>query len=377
MNLNISENKAKIIGLLILLVVIIAITFNCTKSNPFKTNEDEKLWEQFLFQNTRLNFFSNGRTVNDKFYAVTEETVFIFKDFQIEPELIMLNSYRPGYDHKPLLTDNYVAYFSPTNNSSIGFRTFIQSVNNLAELGIWHLDEAYENYFFRRNANYRTVGATNDKNDFYSLILGEGNVCIVRANIDTSYIHNPKITEIDVFTTPSMENGNFKFGDMTYFKGNYYLSFFRGLDGKRHLIELSDEGIIRDLGDVTFNKVVNAFFEFQGYLFGILEGGGIANTVDGENWNYLGTIGAIVHDFRVIDDNYLFYYDVDQICCWVAENNSIYVYQLPTSNIAGRLITSINKFNDMLIITTSNGIFYADFEKVMKEKKLLTTSTFI
>jgi hypothetical protein len=36
--------------------------------------------------------------------------------------------------------------------------------------------------------------------------------------------------------------------------------------------------------------------------------------------------------------------------------------------MVGRTITSVNKFKDYLVVTTSNGIFYKSFEDVMNDK---------
>ena len=49
------------------------------------------------------------------------------------------------------------------------------------------------------------------------------------------------------------------------------------------------------------------------------------------------------------------------------------LYGLPVENMEGATITSVSKFKDDLVITTSNGIYYKNFDQVMQDKEYISS----
>ena len=74
-------------------------------------------------------------------------------------------------------------------------------------------------------------------------------------------------------------------------------------------------------------------------------------------------------DIRAIDD-YLFVHINDKAWFFSDSENPGSIYQIPTENMETRTITSISKFLDYLVITTTNGIFYKSYETIMNDKIL-------
>ena len=51
------------------------------------------------------------------------------------------------------------------------------------------------------------------------------------------------------------------------------------------------------------------------------------------------------------------------------------LYRLPVENMEGATITSVSKFKDDLVMTTTNGIYYKNYNQVMKDKEKIASQS--
>ncbi len=97
----------------------------------------------------------------------------------------------------------------------------------------------------------------------------------------------------------------------------------------------------------------------------------LAYTSDFINWQHFGYLNPYFFDFREIE-NSVFIYTNDELYCFGDSTMTGNLSQLPTENIKSRTITSISKFHNDMIITTTNGIFYQDYATAMSKKILIS-----
>ena len=118
-------------------------------------------------------------------------------------------------------------------------------------------------------------------------------------------------------------------------------------------------------------NIIMSFFEYQGQLCVHLWDFRLMTTSDGISWHQFGRLMPRIQNWIEID-NYMFFYLDDGITLIGPDKDDLRLYRLPKENLVGRAITSIRRFNDDLVITTSNGIFYKNFYQVMNDRILVT-----
>ena len=370
------KTKKKILTFKIsILMLFVIMILSCSKKCSTEP-ETDGYWNQYLFDDPYNNFVTNGLTIDNQFYCTGMNGIMMFHSFETNPTLKYISYISSGYDSKPIISKDFTAFFKEYSvmwDLCIGFSNYITEDGNVTSVWPSEFGNQFGNYGFSFMATRREFGAINNQNRFITTIagfdsLGIRNNYIVYADFNCS--DGIDISNTDYWEVPSMMNDYASIKSIKSFNDKFYLSFTREFSPTSHYLEISENGEIIDYSNhFQSSYYIVTFFEYQGFLCAHKSDTELIYTSDGENWQHMAYLEPYIFDFNEID-NYLFFYHNDKIYCLEDDINDLKLYQIPTENIEGRTISSINKFNDDLVITTSNGIYYQSFSKIMNDKEL-------
>ncbi|PID28435.1 MAG: hypothetical protein CSB55_04570 [Candidatus Cloacimonadota bacterium] len=359
--------KTRFIPVLILTMIILS----CSKSNP-AGNDSDGYWQQYLFEDPYNNFISNGLASDNNFYCTGKNGISIFTSFDTKPTINDFSYISAGYDSKPVISPKLTAF--SRENSKTGITLANYETRKVKGLFPARFATQFAGYQFSLLTTMQELGAINNQNRFITAIkgrdsLGVPETCIVYADIDLS--NDMELAELGYMKVPSMKDPMISIQDIESFGDKFYISYTSEMSPRSHYIEISENGKIREFTNHFDGSIcIITFFKYQGYLCAQKSDEQLIYTSDGENWQHMAYLTPLLSDFEEIE-GYLFIYLDDKIYCLGDDIAKLKLYQIPTENLAGRTISSINKFNDKLVITTSNGIFYKSFNEIMEDKELL------
>ena len=390
--------KRNVIQIIFWAIVLVLCT-NCTKTSKIEI-EKQEYWKHYLFSSPELNIVTNSIVVNDQLIVSVYGVTMIFDDFNSPPHRFGGTTF-VGYDSKPALSEELSAHVSWVGPTTIHFRRHTEGLHGYHLIRARQFGEQFENYAFRTNINsLREIGAFNSQNRFVSVIADNSQQDGTTFNEHFVFVdilpHGPsgsgniRISDFGVFKIPSWpawRKNILRFSNIFVYNDKFYIAFCGtnggiGIGpndpdpgwpyGLRHYIEISPDGSIREFINHTPRREhIHTFFEFKGYLFAQLEFRQFIYTTDGENWTETTGLNMNITNYKEIDD-YLFFYRSSQIYFIEAIGGNVQnmvLHRVQTGNISGKTISSINKFQDDLVITTSNGIFYQNIKKVINDAK--------
>jgi hypothetical protein len=352
-------------------LLIIIFLLSCQENNPTKTTTNG-YWKKYLFNYPYYNFVTTGLAVNNKFYCTGLNGISIFTDFETNPTLKYISYISACYDNKPIISNNFTAFFKESTENCIVLSNYIPESGNVRNIYPYRFGNQFKNYKFSFTATKQEFGAIN-KNRFITTIkstdsLGVTNNYIVF--VDCDFSDGISISNTGYWETPSMLDANISVKSIKNINDKFYISYITESSPRSHYLEISKNGELKEHSNPFENSCyMLTFFEYQGYLCAQKSDYQLIYTSDGKHWQHMAYLEPFISDFKEID-NYLFIYHNDKIYCMGEDINMLKLYQIPTENLAGRTISSINKFNDELVITTSNGIFHKLFTDVMEDKEL-------
>jgi len=381
----------------ILVTIVITLSISCCRKNvtgPDIVPDPEAYWNHFLFHNTLDNFITNGIVVDDKLMVVTRSGIFELRDFDdiygASYTLYNHPGMNVGSNHRPVMSRDFTVYHADFWGLFDQSRITFASYQPVVQRGLFanrfvstaNIGEQFSNCIFVKGDQQIEFGAVNKQNRFITVmqdgrhLLEIMNNYIVYIDIDVCDSRGVIIRDTGVFNVPSFLQARINITAYFVYNDYFYLACMidRG-ESITWLIEISPEGIIREIFNPFDGRAILNFFEHQGYLWAHTSGFRLFKTKDAINWIPIGTLSPLNLKVNEIDD-YLFIFIQDRIYIWdICVVGGIFTgYTLPTDNMKGSNITSVHKQKNNLVITTSNGIFYKPFEEVMNDKQLRTSS---
>ena len=372
-------------GLYLLCLLIFYISICSCTSKATKPFEDDKYWNHVSRIDTYYNFITNALAVNDKFYAVSNDYLFIYDDLNNKAELHQATWVISGYHFKPIITHDIVAQLPVNFQKEIAFSSTNPRINTRAGISTSRFGEEYKDYYFWAGVRNNTFGAINSNGRFLTIMsdsygYSSKKSYVVYADIGIGHDGNLRVLNSDSIDMSDMlktigidvNSHIFYFVILDIFTKDdkFFISFMNLSDRAAYFVEINEDMAYKVCEDTFYGENMRSFFEYQGYLFTLLDSGQIEHTSDGVNWTNWAKMEGVANNFTEID-NYLFWSYHDQLYLFGDSISNVSFYRLPTSNIQGRTISSINKFKDNLVITTSSGIFYKSLSKIMKDKELI------
>ena len=373
---------------LLFLILVLLFLGSCHNklTKPF---DDEKYWNHYTDVITYYNFISNATVLSNRLYCVTDGGYLIFNSLRQGPEMVVLNG-NAGYHYKPMISSGRLAVFFNNHFDAIAISDLSGLHDDTPVIKPNKFGEQFEGYYFWPGTKHKEFATMNTRGDRFMALISEASFAGTSMHGRKLYAvfadlgiyqspNNPNIQRWGVVNTKVIQipveyaDGLKSVIDIIYYKDKLYLSFIQYTDPLRmNITEISENGDVRRLNNPERGSAIMDFFEYQGYLYAHLGERQVMYTTDGEHWEYwMDWIGNPDGIFEIED--YLFVSYLDKIYVWDDSIDRVSLYQFPTSNIKGRTISSILKFNDDLVITTSSGIFYQSFSKVMNDKKLINT----
>lgn len=368
------KKKCNLRTKLVIFLFIMTMIMGCSDNNPTKPKTDG-YWKQFRFNDPYRNFVTNGLSVDNTFYTTGMNGVTTFYDFESYPSIKTMWYMSAGYDNKPIITKDITAFFEKGDSRMVVFSNNSSDEDmSIANLNPYSIINNLRHYKFLITDGMREFGAINNNNRFVTIIEGRDSL-----NITSSYV---VYADIDLNNGIRISNSGFSevpFSSRTMlfvsyiksFNEKFYISYTKFFDSSSNYLEISGNGEIKHYRNHFEGlQYIVSFFEYQGYLCAQKSDTQLIYTSDGENWQHMAYLDPYIFDFKEIG-GYLFIYYKDKIYCLGDNINDLRLYQIPTEEISGRSISSINKFKDDLVITTSNGIFYKSFIEIMNDKTLI------
>ncbi len=103
------------IVIIVFCTLIILSILGCQK-NHITNLSDSGFWKTFDFESTDLNFFTNGRTIQNQFYATNTTGTVNFLDYT-NYQVTDFDNLAVGYDYKPIISEDFAVFLlSNTNN---------------------------------------------------------------------------------------------------------------------------------------------------------------------------------------------------------------------------------------------------------------------
>ena len=374
----------KIIIYLLLISIFLTILISCTKILRYKEAK-QGYWNHYLFADVSRNYITNGLAVNDQLIVSTYGRTWVFDDFTFPPHEFG-GSTQVGTNLKPTLSAELSVHTSPADHSLIQFYRHTEGLHDNSYIQVREFGEQFEKYHVKYNyARQREIGVINSKNRFLTVIatfsgfpgeqIFEHLVFVDILPYGPTGNVNTTISDFGILEKPSASL-SVNFSNIVIYNDKFYVAF-RG-NGNQYL-QISENGIIKEfnplLGNV-YDRPMHTLFEFRGRLCAQMSNGLFAHTTDGENWIVTDGLNVGIFNYREID-GYLFFFRDDEIYYIEDRNGNLFdffIFQIQTDNIKGRRITSINKLKEDLVITTSHGIFYKDFNVVINDAIKITNN---
>ena len=375
--------RKKLINSIYILLLSNLILFSflgCNKDNttsPSKTN----YWNHITFDISLENFITNAKSIDGRFICTTLQGLRVFNSLNEDSELVPVYGTAVGYDSKPVISDNFVVFSRENTTKDLIFSEYnsmSQDRNKYIYLG--NLDAELED-FCLSNLNYDDeLGCIKDS-IFIVTIKGFDNINgtdvtvdkLLRINLNNMANTLGVFSDYKIIDIPYLQNKGFQMNAQYYYfyKDNYFLSYTCENDASCHTLIMNEESIVHDFknpfGDNTFAIY---FFEYMGYLFAHKSNYQLVFSFDGINWLDVGYMTPFMYNTCKVD-NRLFMSFMDELYfIEVIENDlsTLEIYSLPCSELSGLTITSISYFNDSVVLTTSNGIFYKSVEDLLNDR---------
>ena len=368
-------HKSKIIFATLFITIITTVTM-CCSWNPFKSKNF--YWNHYLHDYALVNFITNGSVINNRLLCTVQQGILIFDNLDTRPEIHTIVSMTSGYDYKPILTEGIVAYVPSFQNEHIMFARNFTGLGIPESLnGIFPSDfgEQFQDYSFRLIKNRQLdIGIFHGNrfitfiSRFTSNVTGEHDCHIVYADLELDENYRIVITNSGFWEVQSMqEDGGIRIHSIISYKNSVFFTHSRD----HHLVEITDNGIIKETPSPFGQEAIVTFFQYQGYLCAQLNTTRVVYTSDGENWYQAANrLEPLYYEFYEIDE-YLFMHLNGTVVFLTGDITNLRFYELPTENMFGFNISSINKFNDNLVVTTSQGLFYIPWKNIDKDKILI------
>lgn len=349
-----------------LILSIILITPGCKKRCPTSPAEPDAYWNTVTFGETACNFVSNSRSFRGKLFATNRWGTLCFDDMDNYWQQHALGI-STGLDYKPLISKDFTVYLRDRN-------IYITRTEGDASgsIMIWprDIDPRFEDFYFSHTYYEKELGLMNGKNRFLTWIRGteDGHYMDYLVFVDLQDAPIIQITNKGYWpASPPQEGANFwnvSFKGMLAMNNNFYIAYDNARTSYHRVI----------YPDLSFDETqVNRYhsaitlFEYKGKIWAQLANTELVYSSDFQNWEHFAWMEPYLFDIRAIDD-YLFVHINDKAWFFSDSENPGSIYQIPTENMETRTITSISKFLDYLVITTTNGIFYKSYEMIMNDK---------
>jgi len=371
----------------ILVIITLFIFITACQNTPTKPNTTtEGYWQHYLHLNQYWNFITNGLVANNSLYCTVFEGILQFTDFNNEPSWQRAINLSTDFTYKPVMSKDITAYIAAYDKKCVIFTHHNIPDNDIGSVGFdtRMFGEQYANYEFWIAIDLLSFGAINENNRFIGVIQAfEATYHTYTAYlvyIDLAEENNRLvITDFGFYNIPMLLNGTTVMYSFTWYNDKLFLAFARQFNGDgsyatgNYFLEISNDGSVRNITSYP-NISIASLFVYQNYLFAHTTGTGLLKySTDGEQWTPFGYILPYLLDVKEID-NCLFFYNGEDLYCTGDDLINRAIYQLSTDNIQGRLITSINKLQNYLVITTNHGIFYKLYDDVMRDKVMVASS---
>ncbi|MCL2064608.1 MAG: hypothetical protein FWG98_09610 [Candidatus Cloacimonetes bacterium] len=364
---------------LFLMIALMMIFLSSCRDNPVEIIIPEKTeyWNHFYFNSTWFNMIMNGIATEDKFYALIHVGILGYENFVDTPPLRTTGgNISIGFNTRTAMSKEFTAYF-PQNRLDI--LRFAHNYNDqVSEAFITPKDFGveFEDFVFWSGTTFGNLdgrfGVFNNQNRFIALLTSQ-----------PFYFHHCYVVYMDIVTEggqivikdkgfwklPNEGNSvSYVILDIMNFKDNFYITWY---ESRSHYVRISSDGIEKH-GNVM-GMQIRAFFEFQGYLFAHRNIGDLYYTSDEETWYRVGwTIPTMKNSLEIND--YLFTYLYDTVYFFDDVFGAFTLYRLPIENLQGRHITSMDRFKDDLVITTTAGLFHKPIEEVLNDRILVSST---
>ena len=384
-------HKSKIIFAALFITIITTVTM-CCSWNPFKQNKknDDNYWNHYLLDYTHRNYFSRGLVANDVLYTTISDGILIFDNFDNIQYFMGGIGLVPDYSFIPILSPEFAVYFGEglfgeQRQDKISFMMYDNPNPSGGVLLTADFGEEFRNKIFSRGTFELPFGDINNQKRFVGALLPDprdytdNEYYIVYTDIDNSedspwFPPGQKIIEFTnktVIPLTSGEGNRATIHSISAIGDKFFIAYSEYTSNPRYDI-LHEDGTLEKLGNQFRGRVWN-FFSYDGYVLAWANRA-LWYSIDGyPPWNSFGTFSPAPTEFKQIDDK-LFFYTYDIICFMTGGIDDYEIYQLVKGNMQGKHITSVNRWFDDLVITTSEGIFYQSFDKIMKDKRLVYSS---
>ena len=379
--------KIRISKIQICLTLLLAITvslFTCCQNKSTKPFDDEKYWNHNWSTNSIINHIVQSRKIDDKLYTVSPDFIRGYDDITgIHNFDLMspINAGDTGFGNKPVMSDDFAVFPHYETSQKLFIREIVKSEVEQYNSIIISTDlfgEQFKDYVFMTNINPRKGFGVFNGNRFVTAIAksfdGTNNDAhIVYFDIGYNPYSGLRVVEKGIWNIPILSPGVNIIYDIEFCNDQFYVSYVRdygnpGYPSMGYLIlsnDMTHDVCYTQIGD---NRVILVtFFHFDGKLFAHFSNGDIGYTIDGENWTLLTNMYATL-SFKQLD-NFMFIYLNSSIGFFADVFGETYLNVVPKSNLGGATITGLHKINDYLVITTTNGIYYKNFDQVIKDAR--------
>ena len=370
------KKKKKITRIMIVGILIIStavVTMCCTTSTKIKRY---KYWKHYTLENSFLNFITNARVIDNQLFCATRQGILRFDDFDTRPEYHTITNMLAGYEYRPIMSDVLIAYIPPYTDSAIYFDVNYLRKDPVSKNGIRPIEfgSQFENYFFHLHKPLGVDFGIFHENKFISFIVKHVGIgmdrydpYIVYADVTLSSNMRIEINNKGFWSNPNWTEKWINLNDMIVYNNKIYISYNDG--GANILLEISEDNTIKETYCPFPGLDIITFFHHRGYLCGYLTNKIVVYTTDGETWFEGPWISPLMYDWYEIDD-YLFIPLQSKLYILEGEIPNWSLFQINTDDLRGLTISSVQKFKDDLVITTSNGVFYKPLSQVLKDKKI-------
>lgn len=352
--------KKKVISRFTVMFVVIAVFAflnSCTKTIT-ETLIEEPSWKLHESLEHDDKIILNGYVSADSIYYLSTHSKF-WKFNNNNP--IFCYNYWPcitqTLEYKPIISDSVSAYMNEDKTEIQLALNEIDSWNIIPEIiSVWDIDSTFsDDARLPMESFFQPVGAFNNQNQFLTVVMGDGmNFCII------DYTHNDSTySGIEITSTQRIYffYGILGFPDIKSFGNRFYVitndyNYIIYPTGEYHKMDNLPAGLqIFSYNDTLFTFTTNFWLYYSSDL--------------GENWEEYAHFSAWVSFFEV----------AGRLCCH--RHDDIHeinfktgeVKELDNWGLEGNEITSINKFNNEVYITTLSGLFYRDVDEFFTYKE--------
>ena len=388
-NLIKKKNNILKVGIASILIIFAAgVSMWCTKTITKYIKEPEikeGYWNHYLrLDYSPTNVITNGYADENTLYCASNVGILFFDEIGTIATNKPLQGSSHGFDRKILFFSDFVVYKSRVNQKWITISNYYRYQSNIAQMTPSHFGTQFEEYYFYHTFGMDTFydyGAMNNQNRFLTIITDNENTSlgvntyIIYADIDTNQQMGVEIINRGYIEIPSLLDAYITIYHIYAWDEKFYIAFYRespwtgGIEDGFYYLAITSDGSYREFFEPFENNYrILSFFEYQGKLFAQTGHHFVLfYTEDGENWvntNYW--VRPENRTFKEID-GFIFGYMRDDVAIITDLLGTRKLYELTKDNRAGASVTSINKFKDDLVITTTNGIFYKPFDEVIND----------